>query len=916
MSNFFVTGGTLRPDAPSYVERRADKDLHEGLLHGEFCYVLTSRQMGKSSLMVRTVRKLRAAGVRVVVLDLTAIGQNLSVEQWYDGMLARIGQQLDLEDDLEAFWTAQPSQSPLQRWTLALEKVVLPRCPHNLVIFIDEIDIVRSLPFSTDEFFAAIRELYNRRSQDPAFSRLSFGLLGVATPNDLIRDTRMTPFNIGRRIELNDFTEAEAMVLAPGLNPEEKVARCLLQRILYWTGGHPYLTQRLCQSLVDHARESQSPTGAPLPPVIPTTATVDELADRLFLSRQARDRDDNLVFVRERLLRSEADVAGLLYLYRRVRLGEKVPDDETNPLGSILHLSGITLGTNGFLRVRNRIYFHVFDLGWIKTNMPGAEVRRQRVASRKGTIRGVALAVALFMAYLIVSPWVIQYRETQLITRTLDRLFSNYRNLAGYQAAFDVKIELESKGMVIPLSGAGTFEYRRPNQLQFALTSSFATPNFELNGGHDGRRSWLYLPSTKESREDSGRGPPRFLMDTNLVQQVGPVMLFPIYRLWLRNNATERFHDETTNLVFSGQGKIDDEAVYILSWEHDAFPLLAPLGFFGRPDFGGPGGRGPAGPGRDGPGGDGPGPGGPEMGGPEPGGLEPPRIRIPVTAWIGKNSGLVRQIRLDLTPWIKNFVRPSPALDASQLLVTETHKNLRLDQRSNARTPRAIGPPRDSVPVLQFNLPEPTMERALAVKKHLSMLIPNRHPLTPASLIDLGEFFNASLQQAWHPGNQDNNLSALPAGLLNFGGTLFDVRGVVQLSGRSLAAAGKRFPEKIVGIKIGQKTPRLYFVHATGWRVANGTRIGWFIVHFASGQTREIPIDYGEDVRDWNLSNDPSKTVHRSVEAWNNSNSGRVNVRLFKSQWDNPTTGDEIASLDYVSAMTDCAPFLLAITVE
>ena len=80
---FYVTGGTLRHDAPSYVERRADRDLCEGLLACEFCYVLTSRQMGKSSLMVRTVKRLRNQGVSVAVLDLTAIGQNLSLEQWY-----------------------------------------------------------------------------------------------------------------------------------------------------------------------------------------------------------------------------------------------------------------------------------------------------------------------------------------------------------------------------------------------------------------------------------------------------------------------------------------------------------------------------------------------------------------------------------------------------------------------------------------------------------------------------------------------------------------------------------------------------------------------------------------------------------------------------------------------------------------
>src|SRR5438874_12957901 len=223
-TNFYVIGGTLQRNAPSYVPRRADEDLYNGIKAGKFCYVLTSRQMGKSSLMVRTAVRLRQEGVAVAVLDLTAIGINLTVEQWYDGLLNQIGQQLNLEEELEDFWFEHKRMSPLLRWSSAIREVVLPRSTEQVVIFVDEIDTVRSLPFSTDEFFAAIREFYNCRTEDPELERLTFCLLGVATPSDLIRDTRTTPFNIGNRIELNDFTEKEAAKLARGLRREEKLA--------------------------------------------------------------------------------------------------------------------------------------------------------------------------------------------------------------------------------------------------------------------------------------------------------------------------------------------------------------------------------------------------------------------------------------------------------------------------------------------------------------------------------------------------------------------------------------------------------------------------------------------------------------------------------------------------------------------
>src|SRR4051794_8368691 len=153
---FYHVGGTVPRDAGCYVTRAADRDLLEALRRGDFCYVLTARQMGKSSLMTRAAARLREDGVSVAVVDLTAFGRNVTPEQWYDLILSRVGRELDLEGELDDFWLENDRLPPLARFTAALEQVILRRLAGPIVLFVDEIDVVRSLPFDTDELFAAI----------------------------------------------------------------------------------------------------------------------------------------------------------------------------------------------------------------------------------------------------------------------------------------------------------------------------------------------------------------------------------------------------------------------------------------------------------------------------------------------------------------------------------------------------------------------------------------------------------------------------------------------------------------------------------------------------------------------------------------------------------------------------------------
>src|SRR5438067_1202881 len=111
-NRFYIIGGTMPADAPSYVERQADRKLLFHLRQGDFCYVLTSRQMGKSSLMGRVATRLRGEGIHVATLDLTRSGTSVTPEQWYYGLLRGIGKELALDRELREFWRANSELGP------------------------------------------------------------------------------------------------------------------------------------------------------------------------------------------------------------------------------------------------------------------------------------------------------------------------------------------------------------------------------------------------------------------------------------------------------------------------------------------------------------------------------------------------------------------------------------------------------------------------------------------------------------------------------------------------------------------------------------------------------------------------------------------------------------------------------------
>ncbi|WP_299485406.1 AAA-like domain-containing protein [Acaryochloris sp. IP29b_bin.137] len=392
----YKVGGSLGYNHPSYVIRQADTELLNALLNGDFCYVFNSRQMGKSSLKVRAMHQL-AQDHRCVSIDMTVTGSQVQGQQWYASLIVQLCQGLALSHSLQLkpWFQDHAHLPPVQQLQQFIEDVLAQYLPNNKIfIFIDEIDKTLSLPFIVDDFFALIRWFYNQRAENDLYKRLTVALFGVATPADLIQDKTQTLFNIGHAIELTGFTATEAQPLVHGLPSQVDHGQAVVREILEWTGGQPFLTQKLCQLVTQ--------LEVPIPAGQEQTVIAGLVRSQIIDHWPTQDEPVHLRTIRDRLRHPPDRTGQLLGLYRRILDQETVVADGSVAQGE-LQLSGLVVKRQGVLRVYNRIYQAIFNHAWIEQELASlrpyaAMMQAWEASEREDTsrlLRGKALQDAL-----------------------------------------------------------------------------------------------------------------------------------------------------------------------------------------------------------------------------------------------------------------------------------------------------------------------------------------------------------------------------------------------------------------------------------------------------------------------------------------------------------------------------------------
>jgi len=429
----FKMRGPLNPDEDGAV-LVARPELAQLLRHARapqvdaYIALLSSRQTGKTTLLYQLCANLRAPGFATALIDLSSVQDQPEVQVY--NYVARVMRQELLP--------GADSKDPLPATAVEFQNFMLEvarRLPAGrILVLLDEVEAVPAK--LSDGFFGTFRSIFNTRHKERAFEKFLVVLSGAKELSRLTTGNN-SPLNIAERFYLQDLTVAGVDKLVANFQPLGLTAPPETAAWIHTqTGGHPYLTQKLCAMIAEHTQ---------------TTITLDIVKH---CARDLLHGDDHLEkMIADMGVESNLNAKNLL---GRIVAGDKVQFSRLDPQIARLELSGAIRDDGLYCAVRNSIYDEAFQ-------------RLYNIGSRARTVRTTfmrakPLVYLLMLTIIFINvPFMVTYvrdialgaqRVTHVITPEGWGIYATMRheNILHPIVPVTVTVDVEQTQTVTPLA--------------------------------------------------------------------------------------------------------------------------------------------------------------------------------------------------------------------------------------------------------------------------------------------------------------------------------------------------------------------------------------------------------------------------------------------------------------------------------
>lgn len=259
MEDLEAVGGAVSLDSRFWIVRSTESEFRTALKRQDSIVLIKgARQMGKTSLLARGLKQAKETGAACIRTDFQKLNSAdlESVDSFYLALAEIIADQLDLDFDTEKSWSARRSANV--NFERFLRREVLNVLDKPLVWAMDEVDRLFTCKFGS-EVFGLFRSWHNERSLDPEgpWARITLVIAYATEAHLFITDMNQSPFNVGTRLALEDFSLDQVNDLNGRYgSPLRNVGEVKNYHKLL--GGQPYLTQRGLNEMVTHAQDFTS----------------------------------------------------------------------------------------------------------------------------------------------------------------------------------------------------------------------------------------------------------------------------------------------------------------------------------------------------------------------------------------------------------------------------------------------------------------------------------------------------------------------------------------------------------------------------------------------------------------------------------------------------------------------------------